>query len=108
MQTPPPHRSGDTNDSPRAAAKTPQSTAGAENHSHLLPTHLFVDRRRFSEKELKEKSPFSAAMGFITRPTCFQSFRFRKEQNGDGSGRISLKRFPYLPPPSTDFSQDKQ
>ncbi|GIX69850.1 hypothetical protein CEXT_15541 [Caerostris extrusa] len=72
--------------------KTPQSTAGAENHSHLL-SHSFVCNQEGFRKELKEKSPFSAALGFITRPVCFQSFHFRK---GTERGKNPFLRRPLL------------
>ncbi|GIY65757.1 hypothetical protein CDAR_188531 [Caerostris darwini] len=74
----PPHRPGGNKRQPQGGRKTPKSTAGAEK-SLASPSHSFVcSSQEVFRKELKEKSPFSAALGFITRPASFQSFRFRK------------------------------
>ncbi|GIX69861.1 hypothetical protein CEXT_15601 [Caerostris extrusa] len=98
---PPPSKPGRKQTTAPGRPKSPQSTTGAENHS-ASPSHSFVCSQEVFRKELKEKSLFSAALGFITRPACFQSFRSRK-----GGWNNPFKRFPY-PLPLPDFSQDKQ
>ncbi|GIX69852.1 hypothetical protein CEXT_15551 [Caerostris extrusa] len=93
MQTSPPHRPGGNKRQSQGGGKTPQSTAEAENHS-ASPSHSFVCSQEVFRKELKEKSLFSAALGFITRPACFQSFRFKEKEQKGGGGENLFKEVP--------------
>ncbi|GIX69866.1 hypothetical protein CEXT_15641 [Caerostris extrusa] len=90
MQTsPPPHRLGGNKRQPQGRRKTPQSTARAENHSHLLPTHLFVARRRFAERNCKKNIYFPMLWVSLH---VLPAFALEKER--EGGGRFPLKRTP--------------
>ncbi|GIY26641.1 hypothetical protein CDAR_125791 [Caerostris darwini] len=61
----------------------PQSTAGAENHSHLLPTHLF-EARRFSERNSKKNLYFPLLWVSLHGLLAFNPFALQKKRRGVG------------------------